>query len=152
MWTNLQLTFISNCLHCAVPDNIHTNAKDGHWKFRRGRGGGGGGGGGVISIAQENMKLNWKFQGMGGSKPKNLWPFSVCEKNWLVSCWAGGSNNFLHLLILLLFPEKHQSLDKHIMVSPCPVYLSRARKKIFFLCTLPFSNHEKCQIIKCFGP
>ena len=31
-------------------------------------------GGGGISIAQvfkENMKLNWKFQGVGGSKPKN---------------------------------------------------------------------------------
>ena len=28
---------------------IHTHAKDGHWKYRSGRGGGGGG---VISIAQ----------------------------------------------------------------------------------------------------
>ena len=53
---------------------------DGHWKFRRGRGRGGGGGGGggggmgVISITQvfkENMKLYWKFQGVGGSKAKN---------------------------------------------------------------------------------
>ena len=42
-----------------------------------GGGGGGGGGGegrGVISITQvfkRNMKLCWKFQGIGGSKAKN---------------------------------------------------------------------------------
>ena len=70
-----------------------------------------------------------------------------------------GSNNFLHFLdrngffTLLLFPEKHQSLDKHIMVSPCPAYLSQARKKsIFFAPFLSVIIVEKCHIIKCFGP
>ena len=54
---------------------------------------------------------------------------------------------------LLLFPEKHQSLDKHIMVSPFPVYLNQARKKsIFFAPFLSRIIAEKCQIIKCFGP
>ena len=62
-------------------------------------------------------------------------------------------NDIYGFFTLLLFPEKHQSLDKHIMVSPCPVYLSQARKKsIFFAPSLSIIIAEKCQIIKCFGP
>ena len=61
--------FYKQCLHCAVPENIHTHTKEmviGNSER--------GGGGGVISkpkFLKENMKLYWKFQGVGGSKPKN---------------------------------------------------------------------------------
>ena len=61
-------TFISNCLHCAVPENIHTNAKDGHW-------GGGGGGGGLISIAQVfKRKYEAKLKIPGGRRVQTKVP------------------------------------------------------------------------------
>ena len=34
------------------------------------------------------------FSSMQTQDIKNKWPFSVCEKNWLLLCWASGSNNF----------------------------------------------------------
>ena len=42
------------------------------------------------------MKL--LFSSMQTQYIKIKWPFSVCEKNWLLLCWASGSNNFFHLL------------------------------------------------------
>ena len=48
---------------------------------------------------------------------------------WIQKFVALARHDIYGLFTLLLFPEKHQSLDKHIMVSPCPVYLSQARKK-----------------------
>ena len=41
----MQLTFISKFLHCAVPENIHTHAKEMVIGNSEGGGGGGGGGG-----------------------------------------------------------------------------------------------------------
>ena len=50
---------------CAVPENIHTHPKDGHLKFR------GGWGSQLHKFLKESMKVDWKSQGVGGSKPKN---------------------------------------------------------------------------------
>ena len=62
-----QQIFRTTYIHCAVPENIHTHPKEGHWKFR---------GGGVSKAKIFKGKYDAKLEIPGGSgrgvQPKNL--------------------------------------------------------------------------------
>ena len=63
-------------LKCAVPENIHTHPKEGHWKFR-------GGGSQKPNFFKESMTLNWNVQEGRGFKPKNLpWGCTCMDIFW----------------------------------------------------------------------
>ena len=61
--------------YSAVPENIHTHPKEGHWEFQ------GGGGSQTPNFLKESMKLNWKFLGVAGVQTKK----PSMEEVWIYS-------------------------------------------------------------------
>ena len=125
---------ISNCLHCAVPENIRTSAKDGHWKFRRGRG--------VISKAQvlkRKYEVKLEIPGDGRVQTKEpsllLLLLLLMRHNSILSTMTTFTNRTL---------TESTRLDYRLTESRIPVS-SKVRKRNTFGLRVAVAPEEKVQ-------